>query len=78
MVRGPVECWALARFTAARRSNQRSTESVVGVAGAWAAVAICVTSVTEVARAGGDFAGRVVDVVVVRGSEKLTLKVTPQ
>jgi hypothetical protein len=35
----------------------------VGVAGAWAAVAICVTSVTGVARAGGDFVGRVVDIV---------------
>jgi hypothetical protein len=45
------------------RASQRSTESVVGVVGAWAAVSICVTSVTGVARAGGDLARRVVDVV---------------
>ena len=45
------------------RASQRSTESVVGVVGAWDGVAICVTSVTGVARAGGDFARGVVDVV---------------
>ena len=45
------------------RASQRSTESVVGVAGVWAAVSICVTSVTGVARARGDSARWVVDVV---------------
>jgi hypothetical protein len=51
----------------ARRCNHRSTASVVGCAGAGVAVAICVTSVTGIARAGGDAARWVVDVVGLEG-----------